>query len=108
MKYTSTKQVNETHEVELPAFVKFGRAHHKILDEKKILSIEDYSFCKRIELVSSDHCNPFCSDGWVFITEDEFNEVFSRVLSELRQFETVKDYGNIERGHSTNPKVMTQ
>jgi len=90
MKYISTKKVEEIHELELPAFVRYGQTNYKMLDEKKILLVQDYPFSKRIELVSSDQCNPFSLDGWEFITEEEFNEVFSRVLSELRQFEIVK------------------
>lgn len=83
MKIINKKTVEEEIELRLPAFVKFGEHYSKIINSKKIITVNNYSFHKSISI--EQQFNPFGNEGWQFIAEEIFDEIFENVLKELKQ-----------------------
>lgn len=88
MKYTTTKQIKQEVEVTLPCYIKFSQHYTKIFNEKDCLIVENWgSWDFGIEIRTLSNCNPFGNDGWVFITEEEFNSVYQEVLEKVTTFQ---------------------
>lgn len=85
MLITVNKKVNEVVEVNLPCFVKFAEHYTRIDATDKHLVVENWGFSKKVEHVVSAQHNPFANEGWEFITEEQFNDKLTKVLSELNK-----------------------
>lgn len=88
MKYTSIKTITEEVELTTPCYTRFSEKYTKILNEKYCLVVENWSKNNfGISITELSCYNPFGNDGWVFITEDEFNYVYEEVLEKIKSFQ---------------------
>lgn len=87
MKVKFNKTTTEEMEIPLPCFVKYGDLYTKVIGKDNLLIVEDWGYGdKGIIVAISSQRNPFGNDGWVFITENEFNKVLLSVYEKLTQF----------------------
>lgn len=64
-------------------FIKFFERYSKDLGNGDFLVVNDWDHSKSVEWVWGYCFDPRGNSGWVEISEQEFNEVYERVLSFL-------------------------
>ncbi len=82
------KTIEEKIQINLPEYVQFSGQYTKFLDKDWCLVIDDWGTSSGIGISwkpKSQH-NPFGNDGWKFITEAEFNEVYNKVSEQLSKY----------------------
>ena len=83
-KYNVTKQ--KEIELTFPSFVRFGECYYKLINEKQIITVDDFICSKSIEFREYGITVAFGNDGWKFISEEEFNSAHQRVSDYLQSF----------------------
>lgn len=81
MKIIIKKQIEEEKDITLPCFIRFGETYTKILSEEWCIVVSNYDFSLAVE--QTRHAMPFGNEPYDFITEKEFNKVYSDVMAKL-------------------------
>lgn len=85
MEYTFQKTIAQKVDITLPAFIKYGGVFYKIMDKKMII-VDTYDFNSGIQITNTNLSIAFGNSGWEFVSENVFNEEFSKVYSFLDEF----------------------